>query len=615
MAEAAGSGGGGGSGRSWKRHIVRQLQLRDRAQSGRFLDVVQAYTKLLEKSSLLVHFTEKLQAESFALQAPRSGRETNGSVLEPGLGSPEALQTLKIKCQGQIAEMKGVSGELAYRIIELSKLLKAKECKLQEQKTRLASLSGRFSELEAEHQQLKGRAEDLGSGNSARKAEYDALRERYRLRDGELRRAAEKEQELIESLVRKKVEAAEHRNKKNERVKQAQLSRELEQAMKRTVSIDVESEELKPAEVKGPVRELEELEGCEKLWKRPFRSASATSMTLAQCVDVFKGLLDFRLKRGNSISSGSEVRYRSMPICLVTCLPSRVSDVQEAHFSEVNAVKFNPSSGVLATGGADSLIRLWSVAGGKLENLQTLEGANGSITSIEFDPSGCQILAAAYNNAAQLWHIGDCKSKETLTGHADKVTAAKFRSTRHQAVTGSRDRTVKEWDLCKGACCRTINVVSYCNDVVCGDNVIVSGHHDKKIRFWDSRGPRCTEVIPVEGKVTSLHISQDQMHLLSCSRDNTLKVIDLKMNNVRQVFRADGFKCGSDWTKAIFSPDKSYALVGSSDGSLYLWNMESGKLETTLSGEHRASVNAVAWCFSGQCVVSVDQAKKVVLWK
>ncbi|XP_034648994.1 autophagy-related protein 16-2-like, partial [Trachemys scripta elegans] len=212
MAEAAGSGGGG----SWKRHIVRQLQLRDRAQSGRFLDVVQAYTKLLEKSSLLVHFTEKLQAESFALQTPRSGRETNGSALEPGSSSPEALQTLKIKCQGQIAEMKGVSGELAYRIIELSKLLKAKDCKLLEQRTRLASLSGQISELKAEHQQLKGRAEDLGSGNCARKAEYDVLREHYRLRDGELRRAAEKEQELIESLVRKKVKAAEHQNKKNE---------------------------------------------------------------------------------------------------------------------------------------------------------------------------------------------------------------------------------------------------------------------------------------------------------------------------------------------------------------------------------------------------------------
>nr|XP_006127594.1 autophagy-related protein 16-2 [Pelodiscus sinensis] len=561
-------------------------------------------TRLLEKSSLMVHFSEKLEAESFDRQAPRPGQDTCGSVPEPGPGSAEGLQTLKRKYQRQIAEVKDASGEitkplkslsrlqLAYRIIELSKLLKAKECELQEQKTRAAAAGGPGG----------------GPGLWER-------RERYRLQEAELRGGAERGEELLQSLVRKKKEAAEHQNEKNERVKQARLCRELKKATKRTVSIDVEADEGKPAEVNVPVSELAELEGCKKLWKRPFRSASATSVTLARCMGVFKGLLDFRLKRGNSIGSESEVHYRSLPICLVTCLPSRVSDVQEAHSSEVNAVKFGPSSGVLATGGADKVIRLWNVAGGRLKDMQTLEGANGTITSIEFDPSGHQILAASYNKAVHLWHIRDCKSKETLTGHADKVTAAKFRSTRHQAVTGSRDRTVKEWDLCKGACYRTINVFSYCNDVVCCDNVIMSGHHDKKIRFWDSRGARCTEVIPVEGQVTSLHISQDQMHLLSCSRDNTLKVIDLKMNNVRQVFQADGFKCGSDWTKAIFSPDKSYALVGSSNGSLYLWNMESGKLETVLSGEHRASVNAVAWCFSGQYVVSVDQGRKVVLWR
>lgn len=169
------------------------------------------------------------------------------------------------------------------------------------------------------------------------------------------------------------------------------------------------------------------------------------------------------------------------------------------------------------------------------------------------------------------------------------MTAAKFKLTKHQAVTGSRDRTVKEWDLGRAYCeaqppapcphpphppgwsvrdpellwecfqdaeafgvtppetplppptgavtvswwpwalgweagdpgsslgrllgfsfshacglapnnaplrlgfcslslgSRTINVLSYCNDVVCGDHVIISGHNDQKIRFWDSR--------------------------------------------------------------------------------------------------------------------------------
>lgn len=44
------------------------------------------------------------------------------------------------------------------------------------------------------------------------------------------------------------------------------------------------------------------------------------------------------------------------------------------------------------------------------------------------------------------------EGQETLSGHTDKVTAAKFKLTRHQAVTGSRDRTVKEWDLGRAYC-------------------------------------------------------------------------------------------------------------------------------------------------------------------
>lgn len=39
--------------------------------------------------------------------------------------------------------------------------------------------------------------------------------------------------------------------------------------------------------------------------------------------------------------------------------------LQDAHLSEVNAVCFGPNSSLLATGGADRLIHLWNVVGGK----------------------------------------------------------------------------------------------------------------------------------------------------------------------------------------------------------------------------------------------------------
>uniref|UniRef100_A0ABM5FVS9 Protein Atg16l2 isoform X1 n=1 Tax=Pogona vitticeps TaxID=103695 RepID=A0ABM5FVS9_9SAUR len=599
---------------AWKRHILRQLRRRDRAEKARFLALVQAYHRLLEKSSVVDHFTAKLEAQSVdhPLGSPlfSSAQDTFSYTRKDVSDSGETAESMQRIHKGHVMQLQSVNGELAYKLYERNMLLRAKEATLEEQKGRLAWLSGRLSALESERRHLRAQVEGLSRAKAALKEEYKALLQRRRCQDGELRRAAEKGLKLLKGLLQGKADAAQQENERIERAKQARLSKELKKAAKTPVSVQVEPEKQDTGS-----RNLPEDENGEKLRSRPFRSASASSMTLTRYMDVFKGLFDFRLKRGNSISNVSVDRYSCLPLCAATCPPSQVSDVQEAHASEVNAIRFSPNTSLLATGGTDRLIRLWNVVGGRLESLETLEGANGSLTSIDFDPSGCHVLAATHNNAVQLWKIGECRFKEILTGHTDKVTAARFRSTRHQVVTGSRDRTVKEWDLGKGTCTRTIHVFSYCNDVVCGDTIIISGHHDQTIRFWDSREPRCTQVIPVEGTVTSLSLSLDQMHLLSCSRDNALKVVDLRMHNVRQVFRADGFKCGSDYTKAVFSPDNSYALVGSADGTLFLWSMETSKLEATLPGVHRSAVNAVAWSPSGTCVGSVERCRKVVLWR
>ena len=52
-------------------------------------------------------------------------------------------------------------------------------------------------------------------------------------------------------------------------------------------------------------------------------------------------------------------------------------------------------------------------------------------------------------------------------------------------------------------------------------------------------------------------------------------------------FSDDHFKLGSDYTRAVFSPDAVYAVCGSNDGHLFVWNVISGKLETILKDGHR----------------------------
>ena len=63
---------------------------------------------------------------------------------------------------------------------------------------------------------------------------------------------------------------------------------------------------------------------------------------------------------------------------------------------------------------------------------------------------------------------------------------------------------------------------------------IVSGHVDNHIRFWDSRTADCTnEITGVHtGQITSLAVSTDGRVVLSNSRDNTLKLIDVRMLQV-----------------------------------------------------------------------------------
>uniref|UniRef100_A0A8C1VCA6 ATG16 autophagy related 16-like 2 (S. cerevisiae) n=1 Tax=Cyprinus carpio TaxID=7962 RepID=A0A8C1VCA6_CYPCA len=257
---------------------------------------------------------------------------------------------------------------------------------------------------------------------------------------------------------------------------------------------------------------------------------------------------------------------------------------QDAHELGINAVRFSTSSNLLATGGTDRVIKLWGIEAG------TLDGSNEGITSIEFDPT------------------------VTLTGHSRKVTAARFKYSQRQVVTGSADRTVKIWDLQRAACIQTIEVLSFCSDVVCSEYLIISSHYDKKIRFWDSRAGTCTQEVPLQGRVTSLDLCPNHRQLLSCSRDDILQLVDLRNSNDRVAFRAEGFKCGSDSTKAIFSPDGSFLAAGSADGAVYIWNVNTGNLEKRLPDMHRASISAVAWSLSGEYVVSVDKSRRAVLW-
>ncbi|XP_065816621.1 protein Atg16l2-like isoform X2 [Labrus bergylta] len=608
-------GGGGRSADSWKRDIIRQLQHRDRNQHAMFQDLIRFYSQLLEKSSL---------AKGILSCSTRRPSSDSSSSLSSLLHLNKQLKT--------------TTGELAYQVVELQQNVKIKGSVLEEQRARLLEDERRWAAAFDARRALQERVALVREENGALKMEYDALLEGQRRAESKLREEKVIEGHLLEDMIHLKQQAAARMNTRNERrsrAREANLQKELQMAVRSKVNI--ESCSSAPTSRSTSPKNDQNPESNQRGHTRLFRSASVTSPRILSSIREL-----FQKRRGHSVCSPEEDLISPARICVSARVPVRARQViQEAHEQGINAVRFSSSSDLLATGGTDRVIKLWEVRAGLLTHRLTLDGSTEGITCIDFDPAGSRILASSYDKSALLWRLDDSVAKLTLTGHSRKVTAARFSPLLHQVVTGSADRTIRLWDLHRAACeshqhllnntslihfwlisgaltcagVQVAGVTSYCSDLVCSENCIISGHFDCKIRVWDTRTIGCVQELPAQGKVTSLDISSDHRQLLSCCRDDCLQMVDLRRgSNDRVCFRAEGFKCGSDSTKAVISPDGCFLAAGSADGAVYIWNVSTGNLETRLPDQHSSSISAVAWSLSGEYVVSVDRSRLAILW-
>ncbi|XP_039899236.1 beta-arrestin-1 isoform X4 [Simochromis diagramma] len=531
-------GAGGRSDESWKGHIIRELKHRDLSQHAMFQDLIRFYTQLLEKTSLT-----KGLLSSAARRPPAGGAP---------LSSP----------QQQSIQLKKTTGELAYQVVELTQQIKIKDGVLEEQHARLLQEQRCLSRVSDAHQELQAKVEQVQGQNTVLKVEYDTLLEQQRAAEAKLRQETVRGEELLAKVMKRKNQAAARMNSHNERRSRA---REATQAAARS-KVNLDRSAVHPLSSTSPSSGFSNSSSApssrstspknEKrdtsTERKPMRLVRSASVTSPRILTSIKELFD-RKRRGHSVCSQEEDLVSPVRICVPARVPARALQVLDAHEQDINAVRFSSSSDLLATGGTDKVIKLWEVRAGLLTHRGTLDGSTEGITCIEFDPMGFRILAASYSKAAMLWQLGDSVPKVTLTGHSRKVTAARFSSiNHHQVVTGSADGTIRLWDLRRAACLQSRNVAKYCSDLVCSKNGIISGHYDGQIRAWDSRVASCVQVFPAQGKVTSLDLSSDHCQLLSCCRDDCLQLFDLRRwSNERVTFRADGFKCGSDSTKAV----------------------------------------------------------------
>ncbi|XP_025009302.1 autophagy-related protein 16-1 isoform X11 [Gallus gallus] len=534
----------------WKRHIAAELRRRDRLQRQAFEEIVAQYNKLLEKSDLHAVLADKLQAEKYDMQSRHE--------ISPGHDGTwndaqlQELAQLKIKHQEELTELHKKRGELAQSVIDLNNQMQQKDKEMQMNEAKIAEYLQKISELETECQELRSKLQDLERANQTLKDEYDALQITFNALEEKLRKTTEDNQELVSRWMAEKAQEANRLNAENEKDSRRRQAR-------------LQKELAEAAKEPLPVEPRD---------------------------DDIEVLAD----------ETSDTAEETSPVRAVSRTPSK-------RLSQ-------PAGGLL-----DSITNIFgrrslSSFPPPQDNAEPHPGASKEVRvpTTAICVFGSYLLAASNDFASRIWTVDDNRLRHTLTGHSGKVLSAKFLLDNARIVSGSHDRTLKLWDLRSKVCIKTVFAGSSCNDIVCTEQCVMSGHFDKKIRFWDIRTESIVKELELLGRITALDLNSERTELLTCSRDDLLKIIDLRVGAVKQTFSAQGFKCGSDWTRVVFSPDGNYVAAGSADGALYVWNVLTGKLERTLAKHHSSPINAVAWSPAGAHVVSVDKGNKAVLW-
>ncbi|MCP2201918.1 nSTAND1 domain-containing NTPase [Lentzea flava] len=112
------------------------------------------------------------------------------------------------------------------------------------------------------------------------------------------------------------------------------------------------------------------------------------------------------------------------------------------------SIAWHPEHDVLAAGCADATIVLFRLTD-DLVKIGELHGHADEIRAMAWSPDGRSLLSASSDATARVWDPVTSGQRTALLGHGDAVTAALWLPD-GTVVTGSRDRTVRYWDVSDG---------------------------------------------------------------------------------------------------------------------------------------------------------------------
>jgi len=245
---------------------------------------------------------------------------------------------------------------------------------------------------------------------------------------------------------------------------------------------------------------------------------------------------------------------------------------------------------------------------------QILEGHTDWVSCVAFSPGGRLFASGSRDHTLRVWDVATGRERARLAGHYSWVMSVAFSPDGKTLASGSYDRTVRIWDLAhgreqvqlRGRSARVLSV-AFSPD----GQLLASGFHDGTIRVWEVASGR--RRLQQKGHLSLVHgvaFSPDGQLLVSGGNDRRVRIWETARGRERMQLRGHtGYVLS-----VAFSPDGQRVASGSVDRTVRVWQVETGRELARLEG-HWGDVWSVCFSPDGQFLASGSEDRTVRVWE